>query len=87
MSTLCLQKIEKPLANLLGDLCIPPAHALLILDTDVSDEWIPVITDFERKLLALKARPKVKAARDLAEVAEGLRIAVRADLMRTRVHF
>ncbi|KAH7105587.1 Vps52-domain-containing protein [Auriculariales sp. MPI-PUGE-AT-0066] len=69
------RRIEKPLANLLGDLCIPPASALLILDTDVSEEWIPVIADLEHKLMALKSRPKVKAARDLAEVAEGLRIA------------
>ncbi|KZW04122.1 Vps52-domain-containing protein [Exidia glandulosa HHB12029] len=69
------RKIEKPLANLLSDLCIPPDHAVLILDTDVSEEWIPVIGDLERQLDALKARPKVKAARDIAEVAEGLRIA------------
>lgn len=34
--------------------------------------------ELERRLDALKARPKVKAARDLAEVAEGLRIAVSA---------
>lgn len=51
---------------------------MLILDTDVSEEWLPVIAELERHLNALKARPKVKAARDLGEVAEGLRIAVSA---------
>jgi len=71
-----LQKIERPLSNLLLDLCISPSNTTTILDTDVSEEWLPVIVDFESKFIALKARLKVKAARDLAEVAEGLRIVV-----------
>lgn len=74
------RKIEKPLSNLLSDLCVPPEHALLILDTDVSEDWIPVVLDLERRLDALKARPKVKAARDLSEVVEGLRIAAAAKI-------
>ena len=71
-----MKKIEKPLSSLLSDLCVPPEHALLILDTEVSEDWIPVVLDLERRLDALKARPKVKAARDMSEVVEGLRIAV-----------
>lgn len=58
------------------DLCIPPSQATLILDTDVCEEWLVTIADFERRLEAIQARSKVKAARDLEDVAEGLRIAV-----------
>ncbi|KAI0775920.1 Vps52-domain-containing protein [Trametes elegans] len=76
------RKIEKPLANLLVDLCIPPALATLILDTRVSEDWIPAIVEFERRLDILKVRVRVKAARDMSEVAEGLRI-VAATKLRT----
>ncbi|KAI0638062.1 Vps52-domain-containing protein [Trametes polyzona] len=76
------RRIEKPLSNLLVDLCIPPALATLILDTPVSEDWIPAIVELERKLDTLKLRVRVKAARDLSEVAEGLRI-VAATKLRT----
>ena len=73
----CLaQKIEKPLSSLLSDLCIPPSLATTILDTDVDENWLSVIPDFERRLSAVNARRRVKAARDLSEVTEGLRIVV-----------
>lgn len=78
------RKIEKPLSNLLVDLTIPPPLATLILDTPVGDAWIEAITEFESRLEALKLRGRVKAARDLAEVAEGLRIVAATKL---RVHF
>ncbi|KAI0939262.1 hypothetical protein AcV5_000731 [Taiwanofungus camphoratus] len=68
------RKIEKPLSSLLADLCIPPPLAKLILDTNVGEPWISAISEFEGRLNALKVRARVKAARDLAEVAEGLRI-------------
>ncbi|KAH8105951.1 Vps52-domain-containing protein [Cristinia sonorae] len=68
------RKIEKPLSNLLLDFCIPPPLATLILDTDVGEPWIPAIGELERRLIALKLRVRVKAARDLTDVAEGLRI-------------
>ncbi len=71
-----MKRIEKPLANLLADLCIPPALATLILDTRVDENWIPAIVEFERRLDTLKLRVRVKAARDLSEVVEGLRIVV-----------
>ena len=47
---------------------------MTILDTDVGDPWIPVITEFQKRLSALIARKRVRAARDLSEVVEGLRI-------------
>ncbi|KAI0320685.1 vacuolar sorting protein [Amylostereum chailletii] len=68
------KKIEKPLSNLLSDLTLPPPLATTILDTDVGEAWIPVIEDLERRLEGLKIRSRVKAARDLGEVAEGVRI-------------
>ncbi|KAI0092077.1 Vps52-domain-containing protein [Irpex rosettiformis] len=78
------RKIEKPLSNLLVDLTIPPPLATVILDTPVGDPWIEAIGEFERRLEALKLRSRVKAARDLHEVAEGLRIVAATKL---RVHF
>ncbi|KAF9076804.1 vacuolar sorting protein [Rhodocollybia butyracea] len=68
------RKIEKPLSNLINDIVIPPSLATLILDSKVDESWLPAIEDFERHLEVIKARSKVKAARDLGEVVEGLRI-------------
>ncbi|KAH7931245.1 Vps52-domain-containing protein [Leucogyrophana mollusca] len=68
------RRIEKPLSDLLSDLTIPPPLASIILDSAVGDPWIQAIEDFERRLDVLNARSRVKAARDLADVAEGLRI-------------
>ncbi|THV08393.1 vacuolar sorting protein [Dendrothele bispora CBS 962.96] len=68
------RKIEKPLSSLITDIVIPPTLTTLILDTDVSEPWIAAIDEFERHLDMTKARSRVKAARDLGEVVEGLRI-------------
>jgi len=68
------RKIEKPLSNLISDITIPPSLATLILDSDVGEPWITPVEDFERRLETSKARSRVKAARDLGEIAEGLRI-------------
>ena len=76
MYSLLAQKIERPLSNLLVDLTIPPPLATLILDTQVGDPWVDSIVEFESRFEALKLRGRVKAARDLSEVAEGLRIVV-----------
>lgn len=68
------RRIEKPLSKLVSELTISPALILTILDTEVGESWIPVIGDFERRLDALEVRARVKAARDLGDVSEGLRI-------------
>ncbi|KAJ6539496.1 Sac2 family-domain-containing protein [Mycena capillaripes] len=68
------RKIEKPLSNLITDITIPPHLATLILDSDVGESWILAIEEFERRLDTAKGRARVKAARDLGEVTEGLRI-------------
>ncbi|KAF8842691.1 Vps52-domain-containing protein [Paxillus ammoniavirescens] len=74
------RRIEKPLSTLISDLTIPPALATTILDTEVGELWTPVIADFEKRLDALRARSRVKAARDLGDVVEGLRIVAAAKL-------
>lgn len=56
---------------------VPPPLATIILDTNVGEPWLSAIDDFEKRFEALKLRGRVKAARDLAEVVEGLRIVVR----------
>ena len=63
---------------------IPPPLAITILDTNVGEPWIVTIIDFERRLDVLKVRSRVKAARDLGDVAEGLRIVVRGFIA---IHF
>ncbi|KAJ3789445.1 vacuolar sorting protein [Lentinula aff. detonsa] len=68
------RKIEKPLSSLITDIIIPPSLATLILDTQVGEPWITAIDEFERHLEVVKARLRVKAARDLGDVVEGLRI-------------
>lgn len=42
----------------------------------MGEPWLIAIPELELRLDSLKARSRVKAARSLAEVAEGLRIAV-----------
>ncbi|KAK7061930.1 vacuolar sorting protein [Favolaschia claudopus] len=68
------RKIEKPLSNLITDITVPPYLATLILDSDVGESWILAIEEFERRLDTAKGRSRVKAARDVGEVSEGLRI-------------
>ncbi|KAG8912034.1 hypothetical protein FRC01_005334, partial [Tulasnella sp. 417] len=69
------KRIERPLSQLLSDLSISPDLVTTILDTPVSESWIPVIEEFQQKLQSIKVRSRVKAARDLTELVEGLRIA------------
>jgi hypothetical protein len=50
--------------------------ATLILDTNVGEPWIDAIAQFEAKIGAIKARGRVKASKDLGDVAQALRIVV-----------
>ncbi|KAG9317449.1 vacuolar sorting protein [Chiua virens] len=68
------RKIEKPLSSLISDLTISPTLATTLLDTEVGEPWIPAVADFERRLDSLHARSRVKAARELADIVEALRI-------------
>ena len=42
----------------------------------MDETWLTAIPDFEHRLNSTNARKRVKAARDLSEVTEGLRIVV-----------
>lgn len=68
------RKIEKPLSSLISDITIPPPLATQILDGKVDESWIPLMEDFEMRIQTCKGRSRVKAARDLGDVIEGLRI-------------
>ncbi|KAK2466118.1 hypothetical protein APHAL10511_001760 [Amanita phalloides] len=68
------RRIERPLSSLISDITLPPQLTTTILDTEVGEPWISTVGDFERRLVMIKSRARVKGARDLAEVAEGLRI-------------
>jgi len=71
-----VQKIERPLSSLILDLCIPPPLATLLLDTPVGEPWIDAVGQLETRLQSINARARVKASRDLREIAEALRIVV-----------
>jgi hypothetical protein len=64
------------LANLISDVTLSPGVINTILNTDVDESWIPAISEFELRLEGLKVRGGGRAARDLGQVAEGLRIVV-----------
>ncbi|TFK28856.1 Vps52-domain-containing protein [Coprinopsis marcescibilis] len=68
------KKIERPLSSLLSDITVSPFLAKTILDSNVGEPWIDAIQQFEQRLITSRSRTRVKAARDLGEVAEGLRI-------------
>lgn len=70
------QKIERPLSNLISEISIPPPLVETILDSEVGEPWLIAVPELESRLDSLKARPRVKAARAVGEVGEGLRIVV-----------
>ncbi|KAF9518469.1 hypothetical protein BS47DRAFT_1421010 [Hydnum rufescens UP504] len=84
------RKVSGPLTSLLANITIPPQLALTLLDTPVSDAWIPAVNQLETLLISIPAyskgksegnnpssiQVKVRAAKDLEGVAEGLRIVV-----------
>jgi hypothetical protein len=71
-----VQRIERPLSSLVSDIMIPPSLATTLLDTNVGEPWLDAVADFERRMTTAKSRLRVKAARDLGDVIEGLRIVV-----------
>jgi hypothetical protein len=72
----CYQKIENSLDNLIGELCMPPPVASVILDCQVDDSWFEATDQLEQCILALQPRSKLRATKDLSALTEGLRIVV-----------
>jgi hypothetical protein len=84
-----VQKVAQPLGELITTITIPPQLATTILDTPISDAWIPAIKQLEALIESISAHANasrttssdavnVKAAKDLEGVIEGVRIAVSA---------
>ena len=71
-----VQKIERPLSNLISDICLPPSLITTILDTDISDAWISSIGELEQHLDTLQARGRVKAAKDMVELMSQVQLVV-----------
>lgn len=80
------KKVAQPLGELITTITIPPQLATTLLDTPISDAWIPAIKQLEALMESISAHANasrttsdavnVKAAKDLEGVAEGVRIAV-----------
>ena len=61
---------------MIADICLPPSLIATILDTDVSDTWIPSIGELEQHLDTLQARGRVKAAKDMVELMAQVQLVV-----------
>ena len=64
------------MSSLIADICLPPSLIKTILDTDVSDAWIPPIGELEQHLDTLQARGRVKAAKDTVELMAQVQLVV-----------
>ena len=64
------------MASLIADLTIPPQLATTILDASVGESWIDAVAQLEARLSSIKARGRVKASKDLGDVAQALGIVV-----------
>lgn len=83
-----VQKVAQPLGELITAITIPPQLVITILDTPISDAWIPAVKQLEALIESVSAHAnasrnppdavRVKAAKDLEGVLEGVRIAVSA---------
>ena len=71
------QTIEKPLRSLVDSITFPPPLVTLIMDSPVSDAWMPAIEQFETILDDIGRRKgRVKAAAEAEKIGDGLRITV-----------
>lgn len=68
------RRIERPLASLIADLTIPPQLATTLLDTNVGEPWIDAVAQLEARLGSIQTRGRVKASKDLGDVAQALGI-------------
>lgn len=64
------------MSSLITDICLPPSLITTILDTDISDVWIPSVGELEQHLDTLQARGRVKAAKDMVELMAQVQLVV-----------
>jgi hypothetical protein len=72
-----LQTILPPLNALLADITLPPALVLTLRDTQPSqnpDLWLSAIAQLDEKIHAVRSRGKVRAAKEMESVIDGLRL-------------
>lgn len=55
---------------------IPPDLIAVIRDSAPGDAWLPAISQLEDRIIAIKARGKVKASHEIGMVVEGLKAKV-----------
>ncbi len=66
------------MASLIADLTIPPQLATTLLDTNVGEPWIDAVAQLEARMGSIQTRGRVKASKDLGDVAQALGIVVSA---------
>jgi hypothetical protein len=72
-----LQTILPPLNALLADITLPPALVLTLRDTQPSQNpelWLSAIAQLDEKIHAVRSRGKVRAAKEMESVIDGLRL-------------
>ncbi|KAM0754633.1 hypothetical protein T439DRAFT_321664 [Meredithblackwellia eburnea MCA 4105] len=66
--------VERSLSPLLSAIIIPPALIQTIFETEVSEAWVPPITELDAKLGAIRSGPRIESRKALDDAAEGLRL-------------
>ncbi|RSH88841.1 hypothetical protein EHS25_003069 [Saitozyma podzolica] len=69
--------ILPPLNALLADITLPPALVLTLRDTQPSQNpelWLSAIAQLDEKIHAVRSRGKVRAAKEMESVIDGLRL-------------
>jgi hypothetical protein len=70
------QSVAQPINDLISDVILSPSLVTIIRDTAPGDAWLPAIAQLHDKLVAVRARGKVKAAHEIGMVVEGLKAKV-----------
>ncbi|KAL8281183.1 hypothetical protein RQP46_006541 [Phenoliferia psychrophenolica] len=66
--------VERLLHPLVSSIVIPPDLIRIIVDTEVSDAWIPAVSELDAKLGAIRSGPRIDSRKTLDDAAEALRI-------------
>ncbi|GAA5995109.1 Vps52p [Rhodotorula paludigena] len=73
--------VERSLHPFLASIAISPALVATIVDSDVSDAWIPAVRELDRKLGAIRGGARVDSRKNLDEAAEALRVAASSKIL------
>ncbi len=70
------QSVAHPINDLIADIILSPDLVQTIRDTEPGDAWLPAVATLHSKLIAVRAKGKVKAAHEIGMVVEGLKAKV-----------